>query len=82
MGLLPCKAELGIWMRQSNGLWEYIAVYVDDLAFVVREPNTMINLLEEKYKYKLKGTGMISYHLGCDFFRDDENIICMAQINT
>ena len=30
-----------------HGLWEYIAVYVDDLAFVVREPKTVINLLKE-----------------------------------
>ena len=65
-------------MRKSSGLWEYIAVYVDNLTFVVRETKTIINLLVEKYKYKLKGTGIISYHLGCDFFRDNEDIIFMA----
>ena len=66
-------------MRQSSGLWEYVAVYVDDPVSFVRKTNTIINLLEEKYKYKLKGTGtgIISYHLGCDFFRDDECILRM-----
>ena len=45
------------------------------LVYVIQ---TIIILLEENYTYKLKGTGIISYHLGCDFFRDDENILCMA----
>ena len=78
MGFLTCKAEPDIWMRQSNGLWEYIAVYVDNLTFFVREPKTIITLLEENYKYKLKGIGIISYSLGCDFFRDDQGILRMA----
>ena len=26
----------------------------------------------------MKVTGVISYHLGCDFFRDDEDILCMV----
>ena len=30
-----------------------------------------------KYIYKLKGTGSISYHLGCELFRDDEVVLCM-----
>ena len=64
-------------MRQSNRIWEYIAVYVDDLAFVVRDPKAIITLLDEKYNYKLKDTGSILYHLGCDLFRDDEDIVCM-----
>ena len=47
-------------------------------CIVARNPKSIITLLEEKYNYKLKGTGSISYHLGCDFFRDDEDILCMA----
>ena len=58
------KVEHDIWMRQSNGLWESTIVYVDDFSFVVRDPKTIITLLEEKYKYKLKCTGSIFYHLG------------------
>ena len=26
----------------------------------------------------MKGTGIIFYHLGCDFFRDNEDALCMA----
>ena len=78
MSFLPCKAKLDTWMRQCSGLWYYITLYVDDPTFVVRDPKTISDLLEEKCKYKLKVTGIISYHLGCDFFRDDEEVICMA----
>ena len=78
MDFSPCKVEHDIWMRQYNGLWEYISVYVDDLLFVVYDPKASITLLKEKYKYKFKGTGNITYHLGCAFFRDDEDIVCMA----
>ena len=32
----------------------------------------------EKYGYKLKGVGPISFHLGCDFFRDADGTLCQA----
>jgi hypothetical protein len=32
----------------------------------------------DKHKFKLKGTGPITYHLGCDFFRDSDDVMCMA----
>ena len=73
----PCKAEPDIWMRQSNRLREYIAVYVDDLVFVVRDPKKIIIFPDDNNKYKLKVIGSISYHLDCDFFRDDEDKLCM-----
>jgi hypothetical protein len=37
-----------------------------------------VDVLEKKHKFKLKGTGTIAFHLGCDFFCDDEGILCMA----
>ena len=35
------------------------------------------NILTDKYKYKLKGVGELQVHLGCDFFRDQDNILCI-----
>ena len=29
-------------------------------------------------KYQLKGTGLIKYHLGCDYFRDAHDSLCYA----
>ena len=73
-GFVPSKAEPEIWIRPSNGSYEYIAVYVDDLAIAVRDPQAFIHTLTEKYKFKLKGTCQLgssgSYHLGMDFTRN------------
>jgi hypothetical protein len=65
-------------MRRDGIIWKYIAVYVDDLAFAMKDPQTFVNKLKEEHKFKLKGTGDIAYHLGCDFFREDDGTLCMA----
>jgi hypothetical protein len=54
-------------MRPNGEIYEYIAVYVDDLALVMKNPKGFVALLEHKYKFKFKGTGHIKYHLGMDF---------------
>jgi Reverse transcriptase (RNA-dependent DNA polymerase) len=73
LGLLPCKAEPDIWMRKSENSYEYIAVYVDDLAIAMKKPKEFIDILERTYKFKTKGNGPITFHLGMDFFRDEDN---------
>jgi hypothetical protein len=65
-------------MQRDGDTWEYVAVYVDDLAFAMKDPQVFVNELKEKHKFKLKGTGDISFHLGCDFFREDDGTLCMA----
>ena len=52
--------------------------YVDDLAIALDDPEALIQMLTGKHGLKLKGTGPIGYHLGCDFFRDKQNTLCMA----
>ena len=76
MGFFPSKAEDDIWMRRNGDVYEYIATYVDDLAICAKDPQAIVDLLTKKYKYKLKGTGAISYHLGCDYFRDSDGVLC------
>jgi hypothetical protein len=78
MGFFPSFADPCIWMRRIDDLYEYVAVYVDDLAIASKEPASIIKKLTEDYKFKLKGTGPIEYHLGCDFFRDEEGVLCFA----
>ena len=78
MRFFPCKAEPDIWMRENHGVYEYIAVYVDDLAICARDPKEITDALEHKYNFKLKGTGDIKYHLGCDFFRDELGVLCFS----
>ena len=78
MGFRTSKADSDIWMRRNKDVYEYIAVYVDDLCIVAIEPKVIIDLLMEKYKYRLKGSGPIEFHLGCDYFRDSDGILCYA----
>ena len=46
-------------MRPEPGgtCYEYIAVYVDDLAIAAKDPQAFCNELKEKYNLKLKGVG-------------------------
>ena len=78
MGFKLSKAERDIWMRDKGDHYEYIAVYVDDLLIVSRDAGAIIKALCEDHKFKLKGTGPIEFHLGCDFFRDEAGVLCYA----
>jgi Reverse transcriptase (RNA-dependent DNA polymerase) len=78
MGFTSSRAEPDIWMRDRGDHYEYIAVYVDDLLIVSCEPNEIVKILEEIHKFKLKGSGPTSFHLGCDFFRDEDGVLCYA----
>jgi hypothetical protein len=63
-------------MRENNGLYEYIAVYVDDLLIAARDPEGIIRMLENTHNFKLKSVGPLTYHLGCDYFRDKDGTLC------
>ena len=65
-------------MRENDGLYEYVAVYVDDLAMAMKDPQAFVDTLIQKYNFKLKGTGPITFHLGMDFYRDEDGTLCMA----
>jgi hypothetical protein len=78
MGFFPCKAEPDIWMRRVDDHYEYITTYVDDLAISSKDPKAITNTLMNKYKFKLKGTGEIEYHLGMSFCRNDRNELCIS----
>ena len=78
MGFWPSKAEDDIWMRRNGDICECIGVCTDDLALAVKDPKGVADELINKHKFKLKGTGEIAFHLGCDFCRDDEGVLCFA----
>jgi hypothetical protein len=56
--------------RKNGNIYEYIAMYVDNLAICMKDPTEVTNALRGKYGYKLKGVGPITYHLGSDYKRD------------
>ena len=59
--------------------YEHIGVYVDDLLIASKAPQAIINALEaEPCMFKLRGTGKVKCHLGNDFFRDEDGVICVG----
>jgi hypothetical protein len=78
MGFFPCKIETDIWIRETDGHYEYVAVYVDDIMIAAKQPVKIIHALETQYKFKLKGVGPLKFHLGCDYFRDDDGTLCFG----
>ena len=74
------KGDNDIWMKDMGDHYEYIAVYVDDLMIVSKNPQAIIDMLQDKFKFKLKGTGPVTFHLGCDFFRDKHGVLCYAPL--
>ena len=71
----PSKPDPDIWMRSSEDgtHYEYIAVYVDDLAICMKDPQVFCDTLMEEYK--LKGVGPLSYHPGCGYIRDQDGAL-------
>lgn len=55
-----------------------MAAYVDDLLIALKDPQSLANTLTNKYEFKLKGTGPISYHLGCDLVRHEKGTLCFV----
>jgi hypothetical protein len=60
-------------MMENNSLYEYIAVYVDDLLIAAKNPKEIVQTLEEQHKVKLEGSGPLTYHFGCDYFCDRDH---------
>jgi hypothetical protein len=81
MGFTPSKAEADIWMQENNGFYEFIAVYVDDLLIVARNPNSIVQALQEKHKFKLRGVGSLTYHLGCNCIHNMDGTLCYGPRN-
>ena len=73
MGFVPSKADPNLWMRDAGDHWEYLAVYVDDLMAIMKDPDKFFAELSELYI--LKGLGQPKYHLGGDFFRDKDGTL-------
>jgi len=78
MGFSSCKAEPDFWMHCNGSVYEYIVVYVNNIALAAKDPKAITDLLQDHYLFKLRGTGPISFHLGCGFIRDNDGTLCMT----
>ena len=60
-GFTPCRAELDIWMHKNGDQYEYVAVYVNDLAFAIKDPQAFVDVLKNSYNFKIKETGPLEF---------------------
>jgi len=74
-GFSPSLADPDLWYRDAGTCYEYICVYVDDLMAILKDPAAFCEILQVKYKFKLKGVGCPEYHLGGDFGRDPDGTL-------
>ena len=58
--------------------YEYLATFVDYLKIASKDPDSIINILINDYKFKLKGTGPLHCHIGCDLYRDVDDNLCIS----
>ena len=67
MGFKPSRADPDTWMKypMDGSHYEYIAVYIDDLAIYMEDPKSFCD--------KLREVAPINYHLGCGYTRDEDN---------
>ena len=66
-------------LSKDGTLYEYITVYVDDLAICMQDSQAFCDTLKQKYKLKLKGVGPLSYHLRCGYTRDEHRTLVADQ---
>ena len=76
MGFKISKADNDVWMHRTDDVYEYIAVYVDDLCIAAKDPSSITESFKNLYGYKLKGVGEMKFHLGCDYYRDPDGVLC------
>ena len=66
-------------MRVLNDMWEFIVIYVDDIIAAMNDPQSFFDELQgPNGGFTMKGVGSPTYHLGADFFRDDDGMLCMG----
>jgi len=79
MKFFPCKADPDVWIKDCGTHYEYVCVYVDDLAVMMKDPKAFFDELEGKrWNYKLKGVGPLEHHLGATFTRDPDGTLTMS----
>ena len=73
LGFFQSQVDPAIWMRDCGDHYEYLCTWVDDLLFASKNPMWLMEQLEKKYGYVLKGVGAPEYYLGADIKRVDKD---------
>lgn len=77
LGFKRSHADPDVWMRDAGDVYEYVCTWVDDWLCGLKDPDKFVKALQSNpYNFKLKGVGEPKYHLGGDFFRDNDGTLC------
>ena len=68
MGFKPSRADPDIWIKYSKdgSHYEYIVVYIDDIAIYMEDPKSFCD--------KLREVAPLNYHLRCGYTRDEDTL--------
>ena len=66
-------------MCDGGNVWEYAVVYVDDIIVAMKDPQAFFDELQgPNIAFTMKGVGKPTYHLGADFYRDEDGTLCLG----
>mmetsp|Transcript_2147 Transcript_2147/g.3294 ORF Transcript_2147/g.3294 Transcript_2147/m.3294 type:complete len:1178 (+) Transcript_2147:1032-4565(+) len=76
MGFTSCLGDPDVWFRSAEKkdkteYYEYILVYVDDLLIISHQTDTILHVLENHFKYRLKDVGSPKRYLGATIEKID-----------
>lgn len=71
LNFVSCKADPDVWMRPATkddgtAYYEYILTYVDDCLVVSHQPQSIVDVMQNEYKYRLKDVGPPTRYLGAE----------------
>jgi hypothetical protein len=77
LGFFPCAADPDVWIRDAGDVYEYVCMYVDGIIGGLKDPVAFMKALRgPPFEYVFKGGEEPTYHLGGDFYRDDDGTLC------
>ena len=44
LGFEPCKADPDLWLKDTGMHYEYVCVYVDDVAVMMKDPESFFKI--------------------------------------
>ena len=78
-GFHRSRVNPDLWMQDVGDLWEYVIVYVDDIIVAMKGAKHFFDELQgPNVSFTMKGVGKLNYHLGADFFYNDDGTLCFG----
>ena len=66
-------------MQDVGDAWDYAVIHVGNIIVAMKNPQKFFNDLQgPDVGFMMKGTGKLMYHLGADFFWDDDGTLCLG----